>query len=167
MSLLKEPSSYMLKGVTLVIFLENLRSLDVLDGLPGVIAFGVPLPFDQILQFPSPAVTSMVSNCLDFVFFSIIDKVRRWPREVLSVLLRLFVGHEEGGVEGGVYGPLRGQAQLIDNWGHYFRDFEGSVTSRGQFDGSVRQGKVLCIQPHLLALFPSRFFGVVALGCSI
>ena len=77
---------------------------------------------------------SMVPDSLDFVLLSIIDKVRRWPREVLSVLFRLFIGHEEGGVEGGVYGPLRGQAQLIDNRGHHFRDLEGSMTSRGQLD---------------------------------
>jgi len=46
MRLPKEPSPYMLEGVTLVIFLENLRGLDVLDGLPGVIAFRIPLPLD-------------------------------------------------------------------------------------------------------------------------
>ena len=52
---------------------------------------------------------SMVSNGLDFVLLLIVDKVRRRPREVLAMLLRLFVGHEEGGVEGGVDGPLRGK----------------------------------------------------------
>jgi len=57
----------------------------------------------------------MVSNCLDLVLLLIIDKVRRWPREVFSVLFCLLVGHEEGGMESGVDGPLRGKAQLIDD----------------------------------------------------
>ena len=59
---------------------------------------------------------SMVLNRLDLILLLIIDKVRRWPREVLAVLFCLFVGHEEGGVEGGMDSPLRGKAQLIDNW---------------------------------------------------
>ena len=134
------------------------------DGLPGVVAFGVPLPPDQVLELSPPAVTAMVSNRLDFVLLSIIDKVRWGPREVLSVLIRLFKRHEERGVKHGVYGPLWGQAQLVDDWGHYFRDLEGSVSPRGEFGGPVRQGEVLCVQPYLLTLFPSRFFGVVALG---
>ena len=99
---------YMLQRVTLMIFLEQLRGLDVLDGFPGVVAFGVPFPLDQILEPPSPTVTAMVSNRLDFVLFSIIDKVRWGSREVFSVLFRLLERHEERGVEDGVYGPLRG-----------------------------------------------------------
>ena len=85
----------MLQRVTLMIFLEQPRGLDVFDGLPGVVAFGVSFPLDQILEPPPPAVTAMVSNRLDFVLFSIIDKVRWGPREVLSVLIRLFKRHEE------------------------------------------------------------------------
>jgi hypothetical protein len=98
----------MLQRVTLVIFPEQLRGLDVFDGLPGVIALGVSLPLDQILELPPPAMTAMVSNRLDFVLLSIIDKVRRGSREVLSVLFRLLKWHEERGVENGVYGPLWG-----------------------------------------------------------
>ena len=99
---------YMLQRVTPMIFPEQLWGLDVFDGLPGVVTFGVPLPLDQVLELPPPAVTAMVSNHLDLVLFSIIDKVRWGPREVLSVLIRLFKRHEERGVEHGVYGPLWG-----------------------------------------------------------
>jgi hypothetical protein len=109
----------------------------------------------------------MVSNRLDFVLLSIIDKVRWGSREVLSVLIRLFERHEERSVKHGVYGPLWGQAQLVDDWGYYFRDLEGPVSPRGEFGGPVWQGEVLCVQPYLLTLFPSRFFGVVALGGSV
>ena len=82
----------------------------MLDGFPGVVAFGVPFPLNQVLELSSPAVTAMVSNRLDLVLLSIIDKVRWGPREVLSVLIRLFERHEERSVEHGVYGPLWGQA---------------------------------------------------------
>jgi hypothetical protein len=135
----------MLQWVTPVIFPEQLRGLDVFNGLPGVVAFGVPLPLDQVLEFSPPAMTAMVSNRLDFVLLSIIDKVRWGPREVFSILIRLFKRHEERGVEHGVYGPLWGQAQLIDDWGYHPCDLEGSVSPRGEFGGPVRQCEVLCV----------------------
>jgi len=96
MSLLGRRSRpYMLQRVTLVILPEQLRGLDVLDGFPGVVAFGIPLPLDQVLELPPPAMTAMVSNRLDLILLSIIDKVRWGSREVLSVLFRLLEWHEE------------------------------------------------------------------------
>jgi hypothetical protein len=87
----------------------------------------------------------MVSNRLDFVLLPIVDKVRWGSREVLPVLIRLFKRREERGVKHGVYSPLWGQAQLVDDWGYHLCDFEGSVPPRGKFGGSVRQGEVLCV----------------------
>ena len=78
------------------------------NGLPSVVAFGVSLPLDQVLELPSPAVTAMVSNRLDFILLLIIDEVRWGPREVLPVLIRLLERHEERSVKHGVYGPLWG-----------------------------------------------------------
>ena len=49
MGLLKKYPPYMLEGVMLMILLEDLGSLNMFDGLPGVVALGVPLPFDQVL----------------------------------------------------------------------------------------------------------------------
>ena len=157
----------MLQRVPLMVFPKYSWGLDVFNGLPGVVAFGVPFPLDQVLELPPPAVTAMVSNRLDFVLFSIIDKVRWGSREVLPVLIRLFERHEERGVEDGVYGPLWGQAQLVDDRGYHLRDLKGSVSPRGEFGGPVRQGEVLCVQPYLLTPFPSCFLGVVALGGSV
>jgi hypothetical protein len=128
----------MLQRVTPMIFSEQSWGLDVFDGLPGVVAFGVPFPLDQILELSPPAVTAMVSNRLDFVLLPIIDKVRWGSREVLPVLIRLFKRHEKRGVEHGVYGPLWGQAQLVDDWGYHLRDLERPVSPRGKFGGSVR-----------------------------
>jgi hypothetical protein len=129
---------YMLQWVTLMIFPEQSWGLDVFNGLPGVVAFRVPFPLDQILEPSPPPVTEMVSNRLDFVLLSIIDKVRWRPREVLPVLIRLFKWHEERSVKHGVYGPLWGQAQLVDDWGYHLCDFEGPVSPRGKFGGPVR-----------------------------
>ena len=61
MSLLGRRSRpYMLQRVTPMIFLEQLRGLDVFNGLPGVVAFRVPLPLDQVLELSPPAMTAMV-----------------------------------------------------------------------------------------------------------
>jgi hypothetical protein len=154
----------MLQRVTPMIFPKYLWGLDMLNRLPGVVAFGVPFPLDQILEPSPPATMAMVSNRLDFVLFPIIDKVRWGSREVLSVLIHLFERHEERSVKHGVYGPLWGQAQLVDDWGYHLGDLERSVSPWGKFGGPVRQGEVLCVQPYLLTLFPPRFLGVVALG---
>jgi hypothetical protein len=85
----------MFQRVPPMIVSEYLWGLDVINGFPGVIAFGISLPFDQILELPPPAVTAVVSNCLDLVLLPIIDKVRWGSREVLPVLVRLFERHEE------------------------------------------------------------------------
>jgi hypothetical protein len=100
----------MLQWVTLMIFSEQPWGLDVFNGLPGIVALGIPFPLDQILELAPPAAMAMVSNRLDFVLLPIIDKVRWGPREVLPVLIRLFKRHEERGMKHGVYGPLWGQA---------------------------------------------------------
>jgi hypothetical protein len=136
---------YMLQRMTPMVLSEQSWGLDVFNGLPGVVAFGVPFPLDQILKLSPPAVAAMVSNRLDFVLLSIIDKVRWGSREVLSILIRLLKRHEERSVEHGVYGPLWGQAQLVNDWGYHLRDLEGSVPPRGEFGGPVRQGEVLCV----------------------
>jgi len=85
----------MLQRVTPMVLPEYPWGLYVFNGFPGVIAFGIPLPLDQVLELPSPAVMAMVSNRLNFVLFPIIDKVRWGSREVLPVLIRLFEWHEE------------------------------------------------------------------------
>jgi hypothetical protein len=99
---------YMLQRATPVIFPKYSWGLDVLNGLPGVVAFGVPFPLDQVLELSPPAVTSMVSNRLDFILLPIIDKVRWGSREVFSVLIHLLKRREERSVKHGVYSPLRG-----------------------------------------------------------
>jgi hypothetical protein len=51
--------------------------MDMPGWFPGVVAFGISLPFDQILQLFPPTMTLVASDGLDFVLFFPIDKVRR------------------------------------------------------------------------------------------
>ena len=46
MGLSKKCLPYICEGVLLVVLFEDLWGLDVFDGLPGVVAFRVPLPLD-------------------------------------------------------------------------------------------------------------------------
>ena len=96
MSLLgRRGRSYMFQRAPSMVLSKYSRGLDMFDGLPGVVAFGVPFPLDQILELSPPAVTAMVSNRLDFVLLLIINKVRWGSREVLPILLHLLKRHEE------------------------------------------------------------------------
>jgi hypothetical protein len=54
-----------------MILLYQLGGLQVGHGFPSVIALGVAPPFDQVLQLFSPPMTSVASDGLDFVLFSV------------------------------------------------------------------------------------------------
>jgi hypothetical protein len=47
-----------------------------------VVTFGVPFPFDEVLEPSGPSVASMIDDTFHFVFFFPADKVRWWPGEV-------------------------------------------------------------------------------------
>ena len=57
----------------------------LISWFPGIIAFGVSFPFDEILKSSGPAMTSVVNNLLHFIFFFSINQVRWWSGEVGSV----------------------------------------------------------------------------------
>ncbi len=88
-----------------MMFLYQLWGAYIVRGFPGVITFGVPFPFDQVLEF-APLIP-MGPDGLDFVLRFTLDHVRRWPRVVLTVFFCFDVGRKEGGVENGVDVPLR------------------------------------------------------------
>ena len=52
MGILDEESSpfYPLEGVILVIKFDQVRGMCLIGVFPGIVAFGVSLPFDQILE---------------------------------------------------------------------------------------------------------------------
>ncbi len=77
---------------------------------PGVIALGISLPLDEILQLSPLPMMSVAPDGLDLILFLIIDKVRWWPGVVFSMFFCLYIWGKEGGVEDRMYGPLRGEA---------------------------------------------------------
>jgi hypothetical protein len=56
---------------------------------------------------------TVINDGLDFVFFGVFDKVRRWPRVVVSVFYSFAIRGQEGCVEDVMDGPGCGKLQLI------------------------------------------------------
>ena len=87
-----------------MIFSYQLWGAHIACWFPGVIAFRVPFPLDQVLEF-APLI-SMGPDGLNLVLRFALDHVRRWPRVVLAVFFCFDVGREEQCVENGVDVPL-------------------------------------------------------------
>ena len=73
------------RGLAALVLFQQSRRLDMLSWLPSVVAFGVPLPFDKVLQLFSPSMMSVAPDGLDFVLFFVVDKVRWGSGVVFSV----------------------------------------------------------------------------------
>jgi len=82
----------------------------MVHGFPSVVALGVALPLDEVLQLSFLPMTLVAPDGLDFVLFLVVDKVRWWPGIVFSMFFCLYIWGKEGGVEDRMYGPLRGEA---------------------------------------------------------
>jgi len=52
---------------------------------PGVIAFGIPLPFDEVLELSRLPLTSVALDCFNFKLLFSINQVRWGLREVGAV----------------------------------------------------------------------------------
>ncbi len=76
-----------------MIFSYQLWGAHVVCWFPGVIAFRVPLPLDQILEFTS--LIAMGSDSFDFILHFAFDHVRRRPRVVLTVFFCFDVRRKE------------------------------------------------------------------------
>jgi hypothetical protein len=59
---------------------------------PGVVAFGVPFPFDEVLECSGSSMTSVVNDTFHFVFFFSVDKIRWWSGEVRAVRSCFLIG---------------------------------------------------------------------------
>ena len=64
---------------------DELGRVDLIGVFPGVVAFGVIFPFDEVLESSSPAVTSMTLDLIHFIFFFPINQIRRRSGEVWAV----------------------------------------------------------------------------------
>ena len=96
---------FILEGVTLMVFLNQLRSEHVSLVFPGVVSGGIPFPFDKVLEVsPSPKVT-VINNGLDFVLLFPINDVWGRTREIVPILTGLLERRQESGVESVMDGP--------------------------------------------------------------
>ena len=78
-----------------MILFEEVWSVNVLDWFPGVVTFGVPFPFHEVLERSRFPVTSVVDQMLHFIFFSTSDQVRWRFREIGAVNGIFLVWQEE------------------------------------------------------------------------
>ena len=59
--------------------------MHVVSCFPRVVCIGIALPLDKILKLSFTSEMTVINDGLDFVFLSVFDKVRRWPRVVVPV----------------------------------------------------------------------------------
>jgi hypothetical protein len=78
-------SFYPFQCVSPVIEFDENRGMDLIGVLPGVVAFRVALPFDQILQGLAASPSSMSSDLFHFIFFFSINQIRGRSCEIWTV----------------------------------------------------------------------------------
>ena len=81
----------------------------VVSCLPCVICIGISLPLDKILELSFTSEVMVINDGLDFVFFGVFDKVRRWSRIVSPVFYSFAIRGQKGCVEDVMDGPGRGE----------------------------------------------------------
>jgi hypothetical protein len=59
-----------------MISLDYFWSVYLVSWLPRVVTFGVPGPFDEVLELSSPAMTSVASYLFHLIFCFSVNKVR-------------------------------------------------------------------------------------------
>ena len=74
-----------------MIFSNKFWGMNLIQGLPCVVTFRVPFPFDEVLESFSPAVTPMI-HTFHLIFFFPINKVRWWPGEVGTMCRCFLIG---------------------------------------------------------------------------
>ena len=52
---------------------DEFRGMHLVSWFPCVVAFGVPFPFDEILESSGPTMTSVVDNALHFILLFTVD----------------------------------------------------------------------------------------------
>ena len=126
-------SPFILEGVTLMVFLNQLRGEYISLVFPGVVSRGISLPFDEVLKISPLPEIAMIDDGLDFVFFFSINDVwgRAW--KVVSVLTSFSERRQVPGVEDIMNGPGWRQFQLCCHIGDHASDAEWSVTFGRKF----------------------------------
>ena len=98
---------FILEGVTLMVFLNQLRSKHVSLVFPGVVSSGISFPFDKVLEVSSFPKVAMIDDGLDFVFLFSINDVwgRTW--KIVSVLTSFSKRGQKSGMKDVMNGPGR------------------------------------------------------------
>jgi hypothetical protein len=72
-------------GGCLMIEFDKYGHMNLIGIFPGIVAFGVSFPFDQILQGLAPPPGPMGTYLLHFIFFFPINQIRWWLGEVWAM----------------------------------------------------------------------------------
>ena len=124
---------FILKGVTFMVFLNQLWSEYVSSVFPGVVSSGISLPFDKVSKVSPLTEITVIDNGLDLIFLFSINDVwgRTW--EIVSVLTSFSKWGQKPGVEDVMNGPGRRQFQLRCYIGNHASDAERSVAFGRKF----------------------------------
>jgi hypothetical protein len=76
---------YGLQGSSLVIKFDEGRCMDLIGIFPGVVAFGIALPFDQVLPGLATPPSLVSADLFYFIFLFSINQIRRWSGKVGSM----------------------------------------------------------------------------------
>ena len=92
-----------------MIGLDQCGCMYMVSCFPRVIRIGIPFPLDKILKLSFTSKVTVINDGLNFVFFGVFDKVRRWPRVVGPVFCGFAIRGQEGCVEYVMNGPGSGE----------------------------------------------------------
>ncbi len=68
-----------------LVMLDNFRGMDLISWFPCVVALGISLPFDEVLELSGSSMLSVCDDSFNFVFLFSVDEVRGWSGEVWAM----------------------------------------------------------------------------------
>ncbi len=68
-----------------LIMLDKFRGMNLISGFPCIVAFRVPFPFNEILEFLQSSELSVCDDSFNFILVFSVNKVRWWPGEVRAM----------------------------------------------------------------------------------
>jgi hypothetical protein len=112
------------------VWVNDYVSMGLIGIFPGVVTFGISLPFDQVLQgfVASPSLVCM--DLFHFIFFFSINQIRGRSCKVGPMCWCFSVRCQETGVKHRVNTPLGWEFKLYSDWRDDLCDLEGSMASR-------------------------------------
>jgi len=75
-----------------VVGFKEFRGVNLVSWFPCIVTFGVPFPFDKVLECSGSSIMLVVDNTFHFILLFSVDKVRWWLGEVGAVRSCLVIG---------------------------------------------------------------------------